>query len=195
MDKVPLYAGVLVGGQGRRMGRSKALLALHGSSLVEQVVEVLRTHVRAIYLLGNAPMPCLGPVVDQIPDVPDVEGPMAGMLAAMRRAPHACWMFVACDMPLVHSQAIDWLIGQRAPGRSAILPRIEPEGVEPLLAIYAPAALALLERLAARGIASAQKIVEDPSVATPIVPRHLRSAWVNVNTPDQLRQIERMTGT
>jgi molybdopterin-guanine dinucleotide biosynthesis protein A len=95
----------------------------------------------------------------------------------------------------VCSEAIDWLIGQRAPDRSAILPRIQPEGVEPLLAIYEPPALALLERLAARGIASAQKIVEDPSVATPIVPRHLRSAWVNVNTPGQFRRIERMTGS
>jgi len=34
----PLYAGVLVGGQSSRMGRSKALLMFQGSSLLERVI-------------------------------------------------------------------------------------------------------------------------------------------------------------
>jgi molybdopterin-guanine dinucleotide biosynthesis protein A len=177
------------------MGRSKSRLMLGGTTFLERAVQAVRTRTQAVCLLGTTTVSLPPPPVDLIPDAPDVAGPMAGMLAAMRREPHACWLFIACDMPLVTPEAIDWLIGQRAPDRSAILPRLRTEGVEPLLALYEPPALALLESLAARGVASAQHIAADPSVATPTVPVHLRASWVNVNTPGEFDRIRRLTGT
>jgi molybdopterin-guanine dinucleotide biosynthesis protein A len=66
-----------------------------------------------------------------LPDVPDKRGPLAGMLAAMRWRLDVSWLFMACDLPQVSSMSVEWLIGKRAPGVWAILPRLPgTEGVE-----------------------------------------------------------------
>jgi molybdopterin-guanine dinucleotide biosynthesis protein MobB len=177
----PIYGGVLIGGASRRMGRPKHLIELDGRSWVERVVRVLGGRVQSLALLGAGEIPADLDMLPMLPDVPGRQGPLAGMLAAMRWQPEAAWLFVACDQPLISVVALDWVLGLRRPGVLAILPRRFGCGaVEPLLALYEPRARRLLERVSAPA-----ELVGMPGVVTPEIPEGLKSSWEDADTPEE----------
>jgi molybdopterin-guanine dinucleotide biosynthesis protein MobB len=184
----PVVGGVLVGGASRRMGRPKQLLEVAGRPMVEGVASALHPHVDELVLLGDGPVTTSIAGARRLPDAPGIRGPLAGILAAMRWAPHATWVFTSCDLPRVNAAAIRWLLEQRRPGRWAVLPRLEG-GVEPLLAVYEPQAAELLEDLAARGQSAPRCLAECARVSTPTPPDHLAGCWFNANTPADLASL------
>lgn len=190
----PVYAGVLVGGASTRMGQSKASLQHEGQRFVERVVAAVAGRVERVVLLGNEGCVSDVPGTARVPDVPGLVGPLAGIVAAQRWAPSACWLIVACDLPLLREEAVDWLLSQRGPDRWAILPRTDQAGVEPLLAVYEPEAVALVEQLAARNVRSPRSLADLPHVHTPRPPAALRACWTNVNTPADLERLARANG-
>ncbi len=171
------------------MGQSKTLLRFERTTFVERIVATLRGRVAQVALLGDGPIPPALAHVVRLPDVPDLAGPLAGMLAAMRWERRACWIFVACDLPMLHAEALDWLLAQRGPGRCVVMPKVAPDRVEPLLAVYEPEALELLEDLVERGLRSPRHLAGQPAVHTPTPPEALRACWTNVNTPEELRRL------
>jgi molybdopterin-guanine dinucleotide biosynthesis protein A len=184
----PLFGGVLMGGESRRMGQPKQLLTWRGLTFLERVVAAVRPHVDALFLLGAGPAPS---ACDALPRLPDVAvgsggGPLAGLLAATRHAPDAAWLIVACDLPQLDADAVAWLVAQRAEGHAAVLPRGPAGFVEPLFALYEPAAGALLEDLAARGVRAPSRLDGHPGVATPTLPAALAAKIRNVNRPEDL---------
>jgi molybdopterin-guanine dinucleotide biosynthesis protein A len=190
----PVFGGVLVGGTSVRMGQSKSLLRFEGTTFIERIVAALENRVARLALLGDGPTPSTLSDVVRLPDVPGLAGPLAGMLAALRWARQACWVFVACDLPMLRPEALDWLLEQREPGRWVVMPKVPPGRVEPLLAVYEPEALELLEQLVGRGLRSPRHLEGERQVYTPTPPRPLRACWTNVNTPEELDRLGREAG-
>lgn len=178
----PRRAAVLVGGASRRMGRPKETIEIDGRPLLARIAEALAT-AGAVTLLGGSGEASL----PRLPDVPNVRGPLAGILAALRWDP-ACWIVASCDLPRLHAGAVEWLLAQRRPGRWAVLPRVDGV-VQPLLAVYEPQALPLLEALAAEGAAGPSRLEGHAHVATPEPPPELAECWRGVNTPEELAEL------
>jgi molybdopterin-guanine dinucleotide biosynthesis protein MobB len=186
---IPRYAGILVGGSSRRMGRPKHELLVGGERLLDRIANGLGG-VGAVTLLG-----CVAPADDEagarppepwprLPDAPGVRGPLAGILAALRWAP-ASWTIASCDLPRLRAEAVAWLLAERHPGRWAVLPRVG--GVaQPLLAIYEPQALAMLESIAVGEAPGPSQLEGLEHVATPETPAELANCWRGVNTPEEL---------
>lgn len=177
----PLFAGLLVGGRSRRMGRPKSLLRSAGRTWLETVHEALASHAAQVCLLGDGPVPAGMEGLPRLVDAPGYAGPLAGMVAAMRWQPEAPWIFAACDMPLLDPAAVSWLLAQRAPGAWAVLPRrAGAKRAEPLCAWYDPRMLPILERCdrpqAARNLAQVR--VAD-------LPGELAPRWLGFNTLEQ----------
>jgi molybdopterin-guanine dinucleotide biosynthesis protein MobB len=179
----PVLGGVLIGGESRRMGRSKQLLRYAGATLLERAVEALQGTVEGVVLLGEGERPRALDGLRQVPDPPGLEGPVAGLLAALRWSPEAAWVILSCDLPLVTADAVDWLLEQREPGRWAVLPRPDGGRVEPLCAVYEPQSRELLEGLVARGGRAPRLIAERSKVVCPAPPGSLAGQWFGVNTP------------
>jgi len=186
----PLYGGVLVGGAGRRMGGAKHRLLFRGQSFLSVVSSVFEHHVERVVLLGMGVDEGHAGDLPQLADAPDTSGPMAGILSAMRWAPHATWVVAACDLPLIRQEAVRWLLDQRAPGRWAVVPQISQTGVEPLLAVYEPQSRVLFEQLVREDRRAPRRITDDRRVVTPTPPVDLLASWTNVNTPDDLAMLE-----
>jgi molybdopterin-guanine dinucleotide biosynthesis protein A len=193
----PVWGGVLVGGESRRMGEPKQLLELGSRTLVERVVAALEPVVEGIVLLGAGAVPPGLARLERLADDGRLRGPLAGLLAAFAHRPGAAWLVAACDLPLIGPAAVSWLAAQRTRGIAAILPRLPhlpqmgPGGIEPLFALYEPEARPLLERLAASANPSFQHLAADSRVATPAPPVELRTAWRNLNTPEELESLRR----
>jgi molybdopterin-guanine dinucleotide biosynthesis protein MobB len=186
----PVYAGVLIGGASTRMGTPKHLLQAAGQSWLERTVGQLAGSAPETVLLGRGEVPASLAGLRRLPDVPDVSGPMAGVLSAMRWARRASWLIVACDMPQIAREAVDWLLGLRRPGVWAVIPRLgEGRPLEPLLACYDFRSRPLLERLAASGRFRIAEIARSSKVVTPAPPADLAKAWANVNRPEDLADL------
>ncbi|HEV2071010.1 MAG TPA: molybdenum cofactor guanylyltransferase [Acidimicrobiales bacterium] len=97
---MPCFSGaVLTGGAGRRMGRDKALVEVGGKALAVRVAQVLRdAGADEVFAVGGA-LDALGDL--GLPAVPDDfpgEGPLGGVLTALRHASSPLVAVLACDL-------------------------------------------------------------------------------------------------
>ncbi|NOZ95094.1 MAG: molybdopterin-guanine dinucleotide biosynthesis protein B [Acidobacteria bacterium] len=186
-----LLGGLLVGGGSTRMGRPKQLLEHGGITFAEIAHAALAPHVERVVLLGGGELPPALRGLERLPDPPALAGPMAGLAAALRWAPRAAWLLVACDLPRLSREVLAWLVEQRAPGRRAVLPTGPSGRIEPLLAVYEPAVRSAVEELAARGELAPRRLRGLPGIVSPTVPPHLAPAFLNVNGPADLDALGR----
>lgn len=189
--KTPVLGCVLIGGQSSRMGHPKHMIQKNGRAWIERTVEVLDQLTSRVIVAGTGTLPKSVRNCDRLVDVPNVRGPMAGILAALRWAPHASWLVTACDLPLLSLPALEWLLSTRAPGVWATLPRLKgPEDrIEPLLAHYDFRSRLPLEDLASEGEFSLSRLATHPKILIPSPPSSLVTAWQDVNTPAELEQV------
>jgi glutamate dehydrogenase (NADP+)/cyclic pyranopterin phosphate synthase/molybdopterin-guanine dinucleotide biosynthesis protein A len=181
----PVYAGILIGGGSTRMGRPKHLIEERSETWLEKIVAVVRNHVDKVVILGSGEIPADLRSLPILPDVEDAEGPLRGMRAAMRWAPLSSWLFLPCDLPRVSPHAVQWLLGNRRPGRWVVLPVLpDSPRPEPLLAYYDFRAAALLER-----VRRPCECADNEKASTPLVPAALADAWKNVNTLEDLATV------
>lgn len=190
--KAPVYGGILIGGKSSRMGRPKHLLEYGGRTWLEHTIERVGSVAERVVIVGRGEIPAHLSSYTRLPDIPDVHGPMAGMLAAMRWTPDVSWLMCACDMPQISADALHWLLESRAPGVWATMPDLFDNGhVEPLLAHYDSRAHALFEDLLSRQVYGPSALAPHPKIATPVPPPQLLSAWRNVNSEAELATIEK----
>jgi len=181
----PVCGGILIGGRSQRMGRPKHLLRHGGRTWLEQIAQTVQPFVGQLVLLGAGEVPATLRALARLPDVPDQRGPQAGMLAAMRWQPRVTWLFVACDLPRISGEALQWLLDTRAPGVWATLPQLAgAPGPEPLLAHYDWRAGRLLEHCRAPA-----DLARHPAVILPTPPTAIADAWRNFNTTADLKQL------
>jgi len=181
---VPVFGCILIGGRSSRMGSPKHLLWHEGKTWLERTAGVLRQVADDVVVVGAGEVPQSMADHVRLPDAPDAEGPMAGLLAAMRWNPRASWLAVSCDLPFLSADALRWLLSTRSPGVWGTLPRLHGnETVEPLLAHYDFRARGLLEDLAASRDFHINHVAADAKVSTPLPDPHIVAAWTNINTP------------
>lgn len=189
-QNIPLRACLLIGGRSSRMGRPKHLITgQNGLTWVENTVNLLQPFTDKIVLSGRGDVPVSLNSLVRLPDVPDVQGPLTGILAAMRWKPDSCWLLLACDMPNITSESLEWLLASRRPDSWGTVPRLQEDGfVEPLLALYEPQSKVYFEELYSSGCLRISMVARQSNIATPVVPKSLCRAWSNINTPDELSQ-------
>ena len=137
-DNSPAFACVLIGGKSSRLGQPKHLLEHPaGQTWLERTVGLLQQLTEQVIIVGAGELPHSLAGHMRLSDVPDADGPLAGILAAMRWAPRVSWLLAACDLPNLSLSALRWLLSTRAPGVWATLPRLSSQSaIEPLLAHY-----------------------------------------------------------
>ena len=185
-------AGLLIGGKSTRMGTPKGLLEMDGVALVRRALDTLGQVAAGTVLLGAGSLPKEMTDTDRLPDAPHSEGPMAGVLSALRWDPYCAWIISAVDMPLMVKDAWTWLLSQRRPGVWAVMPRTGRRSrAEATGACYEPMIFEYVDALARKGVYRLQAIAEHPRVITPQIPGGLVDAWKNVNPPEEWRRVGR----
>ncbi|MDP2711210.1 MAG: molybdenum cofactor guanylyltransferase [Solirubrobacteraceae bacterium] len=145
---------VLAGGRSTRMGRPKALLDWHGSTLVRRAVGLVGRAVEGPVVVVRAAgqtLPSLPPGTEIADDEQEGRGPLQGIASGLRAiAGRADVVFVAgVDTPLLHPALIGHVIGSLGPEDDVALPHAHGFP-HPLAAAYRIATVApLLETLLA----------------------------------------------
>ena len=164
------------------MGRDKAFLPVAGVPLGAHLGRLLETAAGTAVLVGDARVyGGLGyPVV---PDHYPGEGPLGGILTALRHTAADLNLIVACDMPRLTVEFLRELLDAAAANPAGVLiPETAGGHREPLCAVYSRSALPGLQRAFDTGIREVTAACEGLDVRS--YPVAEVSYFQNLNTPE-----------
>jgi molybdopterin-guanine dinucleotide biosynthesis protein A len=187
---------ILAGGKSRRMGRDKALIPVGDRALLSRVYAVAEEVFTDILVLSNLHThldKVRGPIVK---DVIPRQGPMIGIVSALLYARTPYVFVLACDMPFLRKEAIEYVL-TAARGEDIVIPKTE-KGFEPLHALYNRSCISPLLSAIERGRMKipdifpllSVKVVEGKEVFA----SQGLSIFTNINTEEDLSRAQSLIG-
>ncbi len=188
----PVSGIILAGGQSRRMGRDKALIAFEGRPIIAHVIDTLRELSDDVLVVSNRSAAYESFGIRIVPDADPPGGPLGGISAGLAAAQHDLAIVVACDMPFLNTQLLHSLV-ERAVNVDAVVP-LTGDQFEPLHAVYRRTCLAAINRHLAGGDRRVISFFDEVRVkAVPETDWQLIDptgrSIANLNTPDDLLQL------
>jgi molybdopterin-guanine dinucleotide biosynthesis protein A len=108
MEDVAAY--VIAGGRSSRMGRDKAFLSLHGTTLLERALAVARAATPQVTIVGpREKFAAYGNVVE---DLYAGQGPLAGIHAALSSSASELNLVIGVDTPFLDPRFAQFLVEQ-----------------------------------------------------------------------------------
>jgi len=194
--RIPVTAAILAGGRSMRMGVDKTLLPVDGAPLLARVVDAVGQICEHTVIVTNrreqiaaAGLPADTPVlIDEVP----YQGPLGGLVTALKNAEDEWVLAVAADVPWLEPAVVRALWDARDDAQVVVA--VTEKGVEPLLALYRRDCLPAASRVLASGrrrlvaMFPELKVVELPVEQLLEADPSLRSL-VNVNTAEDLAEV------
>jgi molybdopterin-guanine dinucleotide biosynthesis protein A len=183
---------ILAGGASSRMGRDKALLEIGGVPLVVRTARLMEPRVASVTVVappGRYETLGLRLLADDFP----AAGPLGGVLTALR-ASAAEWNFVvACDLPYLRAEFIEWLLTRAtASSKDALVPE-SARGLEPLCGVYHARCRPILAATFAQGVRKLMDALAGLNIEP--VPESEWRQWdleglllQNMNTPEDYKE-------
>ena len=160
-----MYLGsiVLAGGDSSRMGRPKAALPLHGSTVLGRTVDMLLLCSHPVVIVARDEQQELPPYSLEAEVVFDDEpgqGPLMGIASGLRAVEGQCdAVFVAaCDAPFLDQKAVGWVADQLG-DHDLVIPRSNGL-LQPLAAVYRCSVLPTIDALIAEGERTPRSLAE-----------------------------------
>jgi len=172
----------MAGGASRRMGRNKALLPWKGTPLAALAASKVMAAAGSAALVGP-PEALAGLGYEVIADLYPGQGPLGGVITALR-ASQADWnLILACDMPLVPVDFLHALLAAaESSGVSCLAACSAPGRLEPLCAVWRREILSDLEELFHNGVRKMETALEAAGAAA-LSADEPQWFW-NLNTPE-----------
>lgn len=189
---------ILAGGKSLRLGRSKALQAIGGKSLIQWVVDrlaILSTEI----IIATAPgetIPCSSAArIKTVVDIYLGKGPLAGIYSGLIASSSARAIVVGCDTPFLSVGLLEYMT-QIGSTFDVVVPRIKKK-VEPLCAVYSKNCLAPIQELLEQNelriseLFSMVKVryIEEDEINS-LDPEHL--SFFNINSQADLTRARRL---
>ena len=190
----PVTAVILAGGLARRFrGEDKGLIELSRRPLAAWVAERLAGRVAEVLVNANrnlAEYAVLGyPVVAD--HLPGNLGPLAGLLAAGRTAQQQWLLSVPCDAPFLPLDLAIHLHAQAVANKVPMVRAADETGIHYAVMLMHRSLLGELESFVLDGGREVRVWQETQPLET-VYFKGDPYAFLNVNTPDDLRQAERL---
>jgi molybdopterin-guanine dinucleotide biosynthesis protein A len=190
-NKMPLLNGlVLAGGKGKRLGRDKGLIKWQSKEQRYQIADILKAQCAEVFISCRADQQAkilegYESLLDTFLDL----GPYGGILSALRAQPDRAWLVVACDLPLLDADTIQFLIANRNRKTIATTFKSPHDGLpEPLITIWEPESYPVLLSFLAKQYSCPRKVLLN-SETTLLEPPN-PDALMNVNTPEDAAKAE-----
>ena len=183
----PIYGLVLAGGKSQRMGKDKGQIEYHGKPQRLYMADVLNEICDETFLSVRSSKK------ESATDYPFLEdtfydlGPFGAIASAFRHRPNAAWLVVACDLPLLDLETLDYLVKNRNP--SAIATAFNSpvnQFPEPLISIWEPKSYPVLLQFLAQGFSCPRKVLINSNVQLVDAPDGQK--LMNVNKPEELEK-------
>jgi len=193
-----MLALVLAGGDNTRYPTPKGLIAIGGRSIIQRQIDMLNTLGLTPHVSTNTPDLYAGLGVPLIGDSVRRAGPVSGIISAFDATGTPEMLVMACDMPFIKPEMIQYIIEHRGGEATVPAPGGRPE---PLLAVYTDKAAGKMRRAMEKGNSSMRgllglleaRLIHQDEICV-IDPEGV--SFVNINTPEDYRAaLARQPGT
>lgn len=178
---------ILAGGQGLRMGGvDKGLVPLRGQPMVAHVHARFAPQASRVWISANRHAGCYAPWGERVLADPAAwagAGPLAGVAGALAQLTTPWLATVACDMPRVPADLVAQLAAALRDGARAAVAEADGRLQPVCMLVAAELAAPLADYLAGGGRRVGQWLALAGAVRVPFAQA---SAFVNVNTPEEL---------
>lgn len=188
-------AVILAGGQARRFGgQDKGLILLNGQPLVQWVADRLSPQVSEIVISANRNLEAytrLGHrvIADEMPDHP---GPLAGILTTARHLSSEWVLTSPCDTPFLPTNLVDRLLAVTRDSDARVIRVANPGQVHYTVMLFHRSLLPDLAEYLADGGRQVQSWQARHACREALFDD--TRAFLNINTPEDLQQAERLAG-
>ncbi|BDQ34235.1 molybdenum cofactor guanylyltransferase [Pseudodesulfovibrio portus] len=189
---------ILAGGLGTRMGHvKKAFLEVGGRTVLDRLLAVYRPLFTEIVISAReaADFAAYGfPVAE---DRFEARSSLTGIHAGLDAMKASYGFFAACDDPFLQPGLVERLLAEVEPEVDVIIPLKEDGYREPLCAVYSKRCLPFIEAQLRQEDFKIIRFFDHVAVKEVPIARLLpgdpdQVSFFNVNTPDDLRQAERL---
>jgi len=125
---------ILAGGKSSRFGSNKALSRIDGDRLIERLCRTVGSVTGRMMLITHTPADYAFLKLESRKDLVPRCGPIGGIYTALRTAQTPLCLCVACDMPFVSPEFLEYMV-ERSAGYDVVVP-VNDGRVEPLCAVY-----------------------------------------------------------
>ena len=101
---------ILAGGKSSRMGENKSLLTLNGKTIIERVVDLLKSTFREVIIITNTPNEYDFISIPKYKDIFEYRGPLAGIHSGLTNSNTEQNFVISCDIPLMEKSMIEYII-------------------------------------------------------------------------------------
>ncbi|HEV2473503.1 MAG TPA: molybdenum cofactor guanylyltransferase [Chthonomonadales bacterium] len=179
---------VLAGGKSSRMGFDKAAAPFGASTLLDHVITLVRQVVDEVVVVAASSESFPSCSARVLADLYPGEGPLGGIITALRQAAPGPHLVVACDMPFVAPALLQYMLAA-SEDFDAVVPQSAGK-LQPLCAVYNRTALNPLCRCFSQGGRSVLAALETLNVR--VLPDQVmvdigvyEGSFVNLNTPEE----------
>src|ERR1035437_2601435 len=149
-------AFILAGGASSRMGRDKGLLEFGGVPLIFRTAHLLMPIVATVTVVGSPNRYAvlgLHAIADEVVrEEGTSQGPLAGIASALRTTSTPWNLILACDLPYLTVDWLNWLLSRAMDSRAQIVVPRTSQGLEPLAAVYHRECAETIDAAIARGV-------------------------------------------
>ena len=191
-SKPELYSLVLAGGKSARMGQDKGAINWHGKDQRYYMADLLKNYTNKVYISCRADQQQeIDAAYQTLPDTFTGMGPFGAILSAFREQPEKAWLVVACDLPLLDQETLDFLIAHRDTSNIATAFQSSYNDFpEPLITIWEPKSYPVLLSFLSQGYSCPRKVLINSDVEILQAPHP--GALTNVNTPEDRERAEQI---
>lgn len=183
--KMPKINGlVLAGGKSVRMGKSKEKINWHGKEQKFFSADLLKNFCENVYIsCREEQKDAENSEYKYLTDTFLNLGPLGGILTALRSDRETAWLVVACDLPLLEKQSLQFLVDCRDSEKVATTYKSPFDGLpEPLITIWEPKSYPVLLEFLGKGITCPRKALINSD--TLVIESENPESLMNVNTPE-----------
>jgi molybdopterin-guanine dinucleotide biosynthesis protein A len=189
---------ILAGGKSSRLGRSKALQAIGGKSLIQWVVDrlaLISTEIIIATAHGEAISFSSAVKIKTVADIYPGKGPLVGIYSGLIASSSSWAIVVGCDTPFLSDGLLEYMT-QICSTFDVVVPRIKNK-LEPLCAVYSKNCSGLIQGLLEQNELRIDKLfsmvkvkyVEEDEINR-FDPEHL--SFFNINNQDDLDRAKKL---
>jgi len=167
------------------MGQDKTLFEFNGKPQVEYIYDLLQSYCSKVYLSKRTDQKSYKDIAF-INDSHEFsnQGPLGGILSAMKACPDASWLVLACDLPFITDDTIQTLVNNRNPQKQATAFISTQDTLpEPLCAIWEGHAYNSILKLFNEGAHCPRKVLIKSN--THLLKQSNPHCLDNINTPQE----------
>uniref|UniRef100_A0A832G1A7 Probable molybdenum cofactor guanylyltransferase n=1 Tax=Ignavibacterium album TaxID=591197 RepID=A0A832G1A7_9BACT len=185
---------ILAGGKSSRMGVNKSFLKLGNQTIIERIVELMKSIFTEVIIITNTPDEYKFLKLPLYEDIYKWKGPLAGIHSALTHSRTEKIFVLSCDVPFMSKEMIEYIVEYKS-DKSIVF--CEAAGYhQPLVGVYSKKILSAIEKFISNNEISNKsfhqflKIVDVEIIHPEKLSFYKDEIFFNVNRPEDYEQLK-----